>query len=239
MAGKIVVVAPTYNEEENIGSFIAEVVAQGVEVLVSDSHSPDQTAAVVKMMASKDPRVHYLDVKERGLGLALTKGLDYAVEKLGAENLVTMEADLSNDPKQLPQFLEKLKRVDAVVGSRYVRGGRINNWSWWRKGFSLGANGILRFLAWSPKLHEFTNLYRAFTREVWADLKPKIAMHTGWLFVPAFAFELINSKFKYVEMPIVYFDRHGGRSKMKTLSYTKNLLHYALRYRVKKICQTS
>lgn len=235
MERKVVVVAPTFNEEENIGSFIAEVVAQGVEVLISDSHSSDQTAAIVKMMALKDPRVHYLDVKERGLGLALTKGLDYAVERLQAENLVTMEADLSNDPKQLPQFLDKLKRMDAVIGSRYVRGGKINNWSWWRKLFSLGANWVLKLLAWSPKLHEFTNLYRVFTKEVWADLRPKIAVHVDWLFVPAFAFELLNSRFKYVEMPIVYFDRHGGRSKMKTLSYTKNLLHYALRFRVKKL----
>lgn len=239
MASKVVVVAPTFNEEENIGSFIASVMAHNVDVLVSDSHSSDATAAIVKELASKDKRIHYLDVKERGLGLALGKGLDYAVSKLGADVLVTMEADMSNDPKQIPDFLEKVKKIDIVLGSRYTRGGRIVNWSWWRRGFSLGANYILRFLAWTSKTREFTNLYRAFTKEAWVAVRPKICMHVGWLFVPAFVFEALDSKLKITEQPIVYFDRYGGRSKMRTLSYTQDLLHYALRYRIKKLWPTS
>lgn len=236
MERKIVVVAPTFNEEANIGSFIASALANNVEVLISDSHSSDGTAEIVKELASKDKRIHYFDVKERGLGLGLSKGLDYAVNKLGADILITMEADLSCDPKQIPQFIARLGKADFVVGSRYIKGGKITNWSWWRRAFSLGANLILRLLAWT-KLHEFTNLYRAFTKEVWLDLKPKIQMHTGWLFVPAFVFESLDSEFKITELPIVYFDRFGGRSKMKTLSYTKNLLHFALRYRLCRIFQ--
>lgn len=235
MERKIVVVAPTFNEEGNIGSFIASVLAQDVELLISDSHSPDGTALIVKHMAKKDKRVHYLDVKERGLGLGLIKGIDYAVEKLKADAIITMEADLSNDPKQIPEFINGLKNFDVVIGSRYVKGGKITNWSWWRKAFSYGANTILRILAWTTKTHEFTNLYRAFTKEVWLDLRPKIKMHTGWLFVPAFAFEALNSNYKIIEQPIVYFDRFGGKSKMKTLSYTKNLLHYGIKYRLKKL----
>lgn len=237
MARKIVVVAPTLNEEENIGSFITAVLLQNVEVLISDSHSSDQTPQIVRELASKDKRVHYLDVKKRGLGLGISAGLDYAVSKLHADILITMEADLSCNPSLLPEFLKKIEKFDVVIGSRYVRGGKITNWSWWRRLFSYFANTILRLLAWAPKLHEFTNLYRAFTKEVWLDLKPKISMHTGWLFVPAFVFEILDSKFKIVEQPIVYNDRFGGRSKMRTLSYTKNLLHYALRYRFKKICR--
>lgn len=234
MEKKIVVVAPTYNEEANIGSFIASVLAQDVEILISDSHSNDGTAEIVKEMASKDKRVCYLDIKERGLGLGLSKGLDYAVDKLKADILITMEADLSCDPKQISDFVKKLDKTDVVIGSRYVKGGKITNWTWWRKCFSLGANLILKLLAWT-KVSEFTNLYRAFTKEVWLDLKPKIGMHLDWIFVPAFAFEVLHSKFKVKELPIVYFDRYGGRSKMKTLSYTRNLLRYAFRYRINKI----
>ncbi len=230
MERKIVVVAPTYNEEANIAAFIEAVLKNPVTLLISDSHSTDQTAQIVK----KYKKVHYLDVKERGLGLGLSRGLDYAVEKLDADILITMEADLSCDPRQIPQFIAKMERADLVIGSRYVKGGEISNWSWWRKAFSLGANLVLRLLAWT-NLHEFTNLYRAFTKEVWLDLKPKIQMHTGWLFVPAFVFASLETKFKILEQPIVYFDRFGGRSKMKTLSYTKNLLHFALRYRLCRI----
>ncbi|MCL4397682.1 glycosyltransferase [Patescibacteria group bacterium] len=242
---KVVVVAPTFNEEANIGSFVARVLAQQekipgyhLEVLISDSHSPDNTAAITSELAEKYKNVHYYDSKIPGpgkLGLGISKGLDYAVEKLGADILITMEADLSNDPDQIPDFIRRLEKADIVLGSRYCRGGKIMNWSWWRKVFSLSANNILQLLAWTSKSKEFTNLYRAFTKEVWLALKPKVAMHTGWLLVPAFAFEALSSNFKVAEQPIVYFDRLGGQSKMKTLSYTKNLLHYALRYRVKKV----
>lgn len=232
MEKKIVVVAPTYNEEENISTFIEEVLKYPVALVISDSHSTDRTPQIVK----KYKNVYYLDVKKRGLGLGLSKGLDYAVEKLKADALITMEADLSCDPKQIPEFIKKLDKTDAVIGSRYVKGGKITNWTWWRKYFSLTANLILKFLAWT-KVSEFTNLYRAFTKEVWLNLKPKIGMHLDWIFVPAFAFEVLHSKFKVVELPIKYFDRYGGRSKMKTLSYTRNLLHYAFRYRINRICQ--
>jgi len=235
MARKIVVVAPTFNEEENIGSFIASVLLQDVHVLISDSHSSDQTPQIVKTLASKDKRVHYLDVKKRGLGLGIAKGLDHAVNRLGADILITIEADLSCNPNQIPEFVKKAERADVVIGSRYVKGGGITNWSWWRRAFSFSANSILRLLAWAPKLHEFTNLYRAFDKKVWLDLRPKISMHTGWLFVPAFAFEVLDSKAKIVEHPIIYHDRFGGRSKMRTLSYTKDLLRYALRHRLKKV----
>ncbi|MCL4390469.1 MAG: glycosyltransferase [Patescibacteria group bacterium] len=229
---KVVVVAPTFNEAENITAFIAAVSKFNVDVLISDSHSTDATAQLVKKFRSK--RVHYLDVKKRGLGLGLSAGLDYAVNKLKADYLVTMEADLSCDPKLLPKFIAGLKNYDVVIGSRYAPGGGVENWSWWRKLLSLGANFVLRCLLLFPKLHEFTNLYRAFRKEVWLGLRSEVSVHRGWLFVPAFAFEVVSSKFKFTELPFVYFDRFGGRSKMRTLSYTKNLLHYALRYTLKK-----
>lgn len=239
---KIVVIAPTLNEQESIENFIFSVLAQkqklinyDLSVLISDSHSHDHTPEIVRKIAAKSKNVVYLDVSQKGLGLGLIKGLDYAVEKLKADILITMEADLSNDPNQIPDFVKKTEKFDVVIGSRYVPGGIIANWSWWRKIFSLCANNTLRVLAWAPHLHEFTNLYRAFKREVWLDLKPKIGMHTGWLFVPAFAFEILGSQYKVVELPIIYFDRFGGRSKMRTLSYTKNLLHYAFRFRFKKL----
>lgn len=229
---KVVVVAPTFNEEENIKSFLEAILAQGVEVLIADSHSTDKTAEIVKSF--KDKRVSYLDVKDRGLGLGLSKGIDYAVSNLGAEILVTMEADLSNDPKQLPEFLRKLEQADLVVGSRYVRGGKIVNWSWWRRVLSLTANLTLGLIALNFKVHEYTNLYRAFTKEVWQQVKTRVAIHKDWLFVPSFIYEALGTNFKIVEQPIVYYDRFGGRSKMKTLSYTVDLLHYAIRYRIKK-----
>lgn len=245
MKKRVVVVAPTYNEEDNIGAFIKAVLAQKpklseyiLQILVSDSHSSDETGKIVKQIAAKNSNVFYLDVKERGLGLGLSKGLDYAVSNLKADYIVTMESDLSCDPKQLPQFLKLLNRHEVVVGSRYMKGGVITNWSWWRKALSWVANLLLRILAMKMDIHEFTNLYRAFTKESWQTIRVSTSVHLGWIFVPAFVFEAIDKKLNICETPIIYFDRFGGRSKMRTLSYTKNLLHYALRFRIKKIYGT-
>lgn len=234
MERKVVVVAPTFNEKENIQSFLEAVLVQKVEVLISDSHSSDGTAEIVKKFAAKDRRVHYLDVEKRGLGLALSKGLDYATETLKADVLVTMEADMSNDPKQLPEFIKKLENADVVIGSRYISGGAITNWSWWRKILSWWANLVLRILALSKRLHEFTNLYRVFSKDAWIEIRGKVSIYLDWLFVPAFAFEVLDTKLRIVENPIIYFDRFGGRSKMQTPSYTIDLLRYALRYRIQK-----
>jgi hypothetical protein len=83
------------------------------------------------------------------------------------------------------------------------------------------------------RLYEFTNLYRAFDRKVWLTLKKKISRNEGWLFVPAFIFESLALGIKFTEVPIIYFDRFGGRSKMRTLSYTKNLLIYAAQFKIR------
>lgn len=238
---KVVVVAPTYNEEANIEGFLTAVLAQQaglpdcqLHVVVSDSHSSDETPTIVKKVADKNKTIHYLDVKSRGLGLGLSRGLDYAVSKLSADILLTMEADLSNDPKQISQFVMAVDDVDLVLGSRYAPEGKIINWSWWRKTLSRLANLTLMLLAGTAKIHEFTNLYRAFNRKSWQKIGKTVSLHTGWLFVPAFVFESLDNQLSMKELPIVYFDRFGGQSKMKTLSYTSELLRYAIRYRMKK-----
>lgn len=238
----VAIIAPTYNEAENIGSFIGAVMKERktlpgyeIHIVVSDSHSSDATPDIVRKLALKDKKIHYLDVERRGLGLGISRGLDYAVNRIKADYIITMEADLSCNPAQLKDFLGRLQSYDLVVGSRYGRGGQIVNWSWWRKLLSRAANLLLMILALSPQIHEFTNLYRGFRPEVWRKLKSKIFHHEGWLFVPAFIFESLDLDLKITEQSIVYFDRFGGRSKMKTLNYTFELLKYAFLFRYKKI----
>ncbi len=234
---KVVVVAPTFNEQDNIAGFLTTVSQFVPDIVISDSQSSDQTAAIVKTFSAKNPGIHFLPGKVPGpgkLGVGLAAGINYAFKELDADLVITMEADLSNDPKELPAFINKAQKADLVIGSRYCRGGRIVNWSWWRKALSRGANFVLALLVGTSKTHEFTNLYRAFNKKTWDAVAPKATIHTGWLFVPAFAFEALNAKLKIVEQPINYFDRFGGRSKMQTVSYTKNILQYALRYRLGK-----
>lgn len=237
MERKVVIVVPTFNEQDNIESFFRSVLQNDVEILVVDSQSKDDTISLVKKATRQNKKIHLLMTKEPGpgkLGLGLSEGINFAFKKLHADVVVTMEADLSNDPSQIGSFLKKAKRADLVVGSRYISGGKIVNWSWWRKLLSRGANIILMLLVGTTRLHEFTNLYRAFNQKTWAAIANEVSIHTGWLFVPAFVFVALEKKLLIVEQPIIYYDRYGGRSKMNTLSYTKNLLRYALRSRWQK-----
>ncbi len=240
-----VLVAPVFNEEDSIGNFLEIALLEAkklsdvsLQIVVADSHSKDRTKEIVKQIAKTNKNVHFVDSNIPGpgrLGTGLLFGIDYAVNRLQADFVLTMEADLSNDPAQISDFLKRLQRFDVVIGSRYTKGGRILNWSWWRKLLSLGANFVLWCFLGFPKVSEFTNLYRAFKASVWPIIRPDLVSLIDWIFVPAFALSVLDHKLKFTEIPIIYHDRFGGRSKMRTVSYTKNILLYALRERIAKI----
>lgn len=240
----VAVIAPTFNEEESIVTFLTAVARQQknlkgyqLEIIISDSHSKDATAARVRKLARKNSLIHLVDSAPGPgrLGVGLASGLDYAVTKLHADYLVTLEADLTEDPALIAKFVVKLNKYDVVIGSRYVKGGQILNWTWWRRSLSLLANLFLGLMAFRLDIHEYTNLYRGFRVAVWQKIRPEVSRHRGWLFVPAFVFESLENNFRVVEEPIIYADRFGGRSKMHTISYSRNLLRYALAFRLRKI----
>ena len=127
---RAVVVIPTYDEKENIADLIAAVLSEQAQVpafdlhvLVADSHSLDGTLDIVAALAAADPRVHLLDVQERGIGIGLFKGFQHAIGALGADVLIEMDADFQHNPGDIPAFLAKIEEgYDVVVGSRFVEG---------------------------------------------------------------------------------------------------------------------
>ena len=170
---RLVVVLPTFNEAENIEEIIGEIIRTGkklngvdLHILVSDSHSPDGTADIVKRISRNNPRIHYLDVKVRGLGVGLVKGHRYAIDRLRADVLAQMDADLSHDPSTLPEMLSYLdKGFNLINGSRLAKGGR-NLLGWHRRLFTSGS-ALYCKVAWGIfYLTEFTNSYRVFTKEL-------------------------------------------------------------------------
>ena len=125
---KVVAMIPTFNEAENIRDLIAAILALpgefDIQVLVADDNSPDGTAAIVKDMASSDPRVHLLlRLKRRGRGAGGIDGFKAALE-LGADLVVEMDGDLSHQPKFIPALVAAARDLDLVLGSRFVKGGR-------------------------------------------------------------------------------------------------------------------
>ncbi|KKS04155.1 MAG: Dolichyl-phosphate beta-D-mannosyltransferase [Candidatus Curtissbacteria bacterium GW2011_GWA2_41_24] len=170
---RLVVTIPTYNEQENIAEIIAKVLSQAkkmpaidLHVLVSDSHSSDNTAKIVTQIASNNPKVHFLDVKQRGLGTGLVKGHRFAIDKLKADILAQMDGDLSHDPSTLPKMVAYIRQgYDLINGSRLMKGGK-NLLGWHRRLFTRGSSLYCK-LSWGTfNLSEYTNSYRVFTKRL-------------------------------------------------------------------------
>jgi dolichol-phosphate mannosyltransferase len=212
---KTIVVIPTYNERENVRKLLPEILAidETIEVLVVDDNSPDGTGAVVRELAAKNPRVH---LRERpgkmGLGSAYVKGFREALD-LGARLVIEMDADLSHDPKYLPDFLQLARTVDVVIGSRYVRGVNVINWPMSRLILSYGANVYTRIITGMP-IRDATGGFKCFRREVLEAIGFESARSDGYSFQIEINFRCWKKGFLIREIPIVFVDRHSGTSKM-------------------------
>ena len=153
---RALVVIPTYNERENIQEVVARLLdVADLDVLFVDDGSPDGTAQAIETAASADCRIHLLTrPSKQGLGTAYVDGFRWGLER-GYGALVEMDADLSHNPEDIPRLLEALGDADLVIGSRYVEGGGVRNWVWWRRALSFVANWMVRVLLGYP-IHDST-----------------------------------------------------------------------------------
>jgi len=212
---KTVVVIPTYDERENVSRLIPEVlgVAPGIEVLVVDDHSPDGTGQLVDTLKAEDKRIHVLHRPGKmGLGSAYVEGFRIALD-LGADYIFEMDADFSHDPKYIPNFLDKIKAYDVVLGSRYLEGVNVVNWPLSRLLLSLGANLYSRIITGVP-IRDLTGGFKCFRREVLEAINFADIKSDGYAFQIEVNFKSWKSGFRMCEIPIVFVDRHAGTSKM-------------------------
>lgn len=240
---RLVVNIPTYNEKENIDEIIEKVLSVGkkmpdidLHVLVSDSHSPDGTAEIVKKISRTNPRVHYLDVKDRGLGVGLIKGHRFATDRLKADILAQMDGDLSHDPSTLPQMIGYIKNgYDMVNGSRLMPGGK-NLLGWHRRLFTRGS-ALFCKLAWGTfKISEYTTSYRVFTKNLFEkiDLSRVPWRSITYIVQPSFLYAAIAAGAKIKEVPITFADRKRGYSKAQIVGYTLDVLKFGVKVRFRK-----
>jgi len=157
-AERVLIVIPTYNEAENLPRIVPAVFdfVPEAHILVVDDGSPDGTGAMADDMAAADNRIHVMhrSVKE-GLGMAYVAGFRWALEQ-GYDLVFEMDADFSHQPRFLPDFLEKIKDHDLVLGARYVPGGGTENWGLKRRFISRGGNLYARSVLGLWKLHAVT-----------------------------------------------------------------------------------
>ena len=216
MPDRALVIVPTYNERFNIARLIPAVLAQdpGLEMLIVDDASPDGTGAVVDAIAANNSRVHILHREGKlGLGTAYIAGFRWALERK-YDLVFEMDADFSHNPERLPEFLAAVKEADLVIGSRY-QGGRVNvvNWPMSRLFLSYAANIYARGVTGLP-IADATAGFKCFRRNVLESIDLNSVKSNGYAFQIEMSFRAWKRGFRLVEIPIIFFDRTEGVSKM-------------------------
>ncbi|MCR4326110.1 MAG: glycosyltransferase [Candidatus Roizmanbacteria bacterium] len=233
----IVVVLPTYNEKENVSSLIKALFDVGktiqnwkLLVLVVDDRSPDGTGKVVKQLQKKYSNLYLIEGNKEGLGKAYQRGFRYGLDELDAHVLVEMDADWSHNPKDLPKLVQQIERgADMVIGSRYMPGGSIpDNWGWYRKLLSVGANLIVRLGFMNLRQREWTNGYRMIKAWVAQKNLPEMGKYHGYLFQIAFLDKTLKLGARIDEVPIHFIDRTYGQSKINAKEYIMGIVSYIL-----------
>ena len=239
---RLLVVVPTYCERASLPSVVRRLRAAvpEAEVLVVDDASPDGTGRVAEELAAADPAVHVLHrAAKTGLGTAYVAGFRWGLAR-GAEVLVEMDADGSHQPEQLPRLLAALRPrgdADLVIGSRWVPGGRVENWPATRRLLSVGGNTDTR-LAIGVPLRDATGGFRAYRREVLeaVDLD-RVASH-GYCFQVDLAWRAVRAGFRVAEVPITFVERVEGTSKMSrgiVVEALWRVTSWGLRHRLQQV----
>jgi dolichol-phosphate mannosyltransferase len=213
--GPVLVVIPTYDERDNLRPVLARLhrSVPDADVLVVDDASPDGTGELAEQMAADDPRIQVLHrTGKSGLGAAYLAGFARAMQS-DYRLVVQMDADGSHPPEALPALLEALQQADLVLGSRYVSGGEVRNWPAHREWLSRGGNLYSRTALGIP-VRDVTAGYRAFRRQVLAELDLGAVSSQGYCFQIDMTWRAIQAGFRVVEVPITFTERERGRSKM-------------------------
>ena len=221
---EILAVIPTYNEAGNIEQLIREILSLPlpVEVLVVDDLSPDNTYKIVENLAKDNHKVHLLLRKDnRGRGLAGIDGFKKALE-MGARYIVEMDADMSHSPKFIPEFMKKLSDAGIVSGSRYLEGGKDEKRSFVRKAISSFARKYLSFIL-GINLSDPTSGFRLFRKEALEKIVPFLKARDPFIVTEVF-FYAKQLGIKVSEVPIEFYSRVSGESKLKLSTLFKYLL---------------
>ncbi len=213
---RVCVIIPTYNERENLPRLVPSVLEQSpeIDVLIVDDASPDGTGALADEIAARSPgRVHVIHRSGKlGLGTAYVTGFRWALER-DYEILFEMDADFSHDPNHLPQFLEHIRQFDVVLGSRYLNGVTVVNWSMHRLLLSYLANAYARRIT-GIRVTDLTGGYRCYRRRVLEAVDLDAVRSSGYAFQIEMTYRAARRGFRIGEMPIIFVDRNVGASKM-------------------------
>lgn len=221
----ILIFLPTYNEKENLEKLIETIleIPLSIKVLVVDDQSPDGTGDIAQKLSDKlsEEKVSVIHrPPPRGRGRAGIDGF-----RIGSESeckyIIEMDADFSHQPQDIPRLIEAMEQSDVVLGSRYVKGGKIKGWGLYRVINSAVANLLSRVIL-GLKTKDCTSGFRCFKREVLASLDWDKMISVGPSIVEEILYKVVKQKkWKISEIPITFIDRTEGTSKVGILLILK------------------
>lgn len=225
---KILIIVPTYNEIENIELIyqrIKKAVGNGGDILFIDDKSPDGTGKVADRLAKSDKHIKVIHrAGKLGLGTAVLEGLHYALNH-SYHLVITLDADLSHDPANIPKMLELMDRYDLVIGSRYVRDGGMVNWSIRRLLISLFANFVLKKIL-GIKQMDCSGAFKCYTIELLRKIQVDRIISKGYVFYVEILYRAIRARARIQEIPIIFVNRDKGKSKLgmnEVVGYAVNI----------------
>ena len=211
---RTVICLPTYEEADNLEGLVREILdVAPVDVLVVDDQSPDGTGKVADHLATEYSRVRALHRRgPRSIARAYSDAFAWAIEQ-GYEQIFQMDADYSHQPRYLPALLAALESADVVIGSRYVPGGGVDSWSLPRRFVSHVGNTYARSVMGLP-YKDTTSGFVGFKRHVLQAIDfPELSEERRG-FQLALKFRAHRKGFTIVEVPIRFWDRVVGASKL-------------------------
>lgn len=232
---KYLVVLPTYNELESLPVVLERLFAHNpqVHVLIVDDASPDGTGELADRLAKADARIQVLHREAKnGLGDAYIAGFRLGLSQ-GFDYLIEMDADGSHRSEDLVKLIEASNRADLVIGSRWVRGGAVENWAWHRVALSRFGNLYARAML-GAKIRDMTAGFRVFRADLVAKLIDTEIASAGYSFQIEMAWRASKLGAEITEVPITFVEREFGSSKMSS-AIVREALWLITRWGVKRI----
>lgn len=214
----ITAIIPTYNEAENLPRLVAALFAlplPGLRLLFVDDNSPDGTGKIAEELSAQHPgRIGVLHRPGKmGLGSAYIQGFQRALKE-GAESILQMDADFSHPIEKVPALAEMLQSCDFVIGSRYVRGGSLDEkWPFWRKALSGFGNLYARTIL-GMRIQDVTGGFKLWRAATLARMPLERVRSNGYIFQVEMNYLAARMGFQAKEVPIYFADRRWGKSKM-------------------------
>lgn len=239
---KIVVISPTYNERLNITKMIPvlldeifpKITNHDMHLLIVDDMSPDGTGDTVRDFMKKWKAIDLLEGKKNGLGSAYIRGMQYAMDTMHADVVIEFDADFQHDPYDIPRLIKAMDDgADYVIGSRYIKGGEIpKEWGFDRKIKSIFGSLFARIILFTFSIHDMTSGFKLTKTSFLKRVDLDHLYSRNYAYKMQILYEVYRLKAKIKEIPIIFYERTQGKSKMDTNDLIESFM-VVLRLRIR------